>query len=124
VDVKKLIAVAVREQIARRIEELGLKVQNIEQRIERGAAPAPARTGPRRVDVLSQPAKAPTGPPAGKSSAPPREIPARLRAILGPDWKAIRQRYEATHSVKQTAAEFEVSINTLKARIRREGWGQ
>jgi hypothetical protein len=55
---------------------------------------------------------------------PPRAIPARLRAILGPDWKAIRRHYAKTKSIKQTAANFDVPINTLKARIRREGWSK
>jgi hypothetical protein len=27
-----------------------------------------------------------------------------------------------TGSIKQTAAQFELSINSVKARIRREGW--
>jgi hypothetical protein len=54
----------------------------------------------------------------------PRAIPARLRAILGPDWKAIRRHYAKTKSIKQTAANFDVPINTLKARIRREGWNK
>jgi hypothetical protein len=54
----------------------------------------------------------------------PRAIPAKLRAILGPDWKAIRRHYAKTKSIKQTAANFDVPINTLKARIRREGWNK
>jgi len=69
--------------------------------------------------------------PAGASTPskaerrePPRAIPAKLRAILGPDWKAIRRHYAKTKSIKQTAANFDVPINTLKARIRREGWSK
>lgn len=54
----------------------------------------------------------------------PRAFPAELRAILGPDWKVIRRHYAKTHSVKQTAAQFDVPINTLKSRIRREKWGR
>lgn len=65
-----------------------------------------------------------TAPPAAKRRAEIRPIPAPIRAILGPDWKAIRRRYRKDRSVKQTAAEFNVPINTLKARIRREGWGK
>ena len=55
---------------------------------------------------------------------PTKPIPAKLRAILGPDWKAIRRHYAKTKSIKQTAANFDVPINTLKARIRREGWSK
>lgn len=62
--------------------------------------------------------------PTVKRRAEIRPIPAPIRAILGPDWKAIKRRYRRDRSVKQTAAEFNVPVNTLKARIRREGWGK
>lgn len=134
IDVKKLVAAAVREQIARSMDGLALRVESVEQRIEKGAAlhGKAVSPGPKRVDVLSQSSPAPqkvsgnrnTGTPAEKNRAQQREIPEPLRAILGPDWKAIRAQYESTRSVKQTAAEFDVSVNTLKARIRREGWGR
>jgi uncharacterized protein YjcR len=32
--------------------------------------------------------------------------------------------YVRTRSLKQTAAQFDVPVNTLKARVRREGWGK
>ena len=38
------------------------------------------------------------------------------------DWKAVKRVYRRTGSIKQTAAQFELSINSVKARIRREGW--
>lgn len=63
-------------------------------------------------------------PSKNQRCEPPRAIPAQLRAILGPDWKAIRRHYAKTKSIKQTAANFDVPINTLKARIRREGWSK
>ena len=69
-------------------------------------------------------ASAVTPPPEPKRREPTRPIPAQLRAILGPDWKAIRSHYRKTRSIKQTAAHFDVPVNTLKARIRREGWAK
>lgn len=39
------------------------------------------------------------------------------------DWKVVKRLYLRTRSIKQTAAHFELSPNTVKARIRREGWG-
>lgn len=65
-----------------------------------------------------------THPPPIERQELPRAFPAELRAILGPDWKVIRRHYAKTHSVKQTAAQFDVPINTLKSRIRREKWGR
>ena len=38
------------------------------------------------------------------------------------DWKAVKRLYRRTGSIKQAAAQFELSINSVKARIRREGW--
>ena len=40
------------------------------------------------------------------------------------DWKAVKKLYLRTRSVKQTAAHFELSPNSVKARCRREGWGK
>jgi hypothetical protein len=40
----------------------------------------------------------------------------------GTDWRAVRRFYKQTRSPKQTAAHFDLSINTVKARVRREGW--
>jgi hypothetical protein len=38
------------------------------------------------------------------------------------DWRAVKRVYRRTGSLKQTAAQFELSVNSVKARIRREGW--
>ena len=65
-----------------------------------------------------------TDTPEPKRHAETRPIPAPIRAILGPDWRAIKRRYKKDRNVKQTAAEFNVSVNTLKSRIRREGWAK
>ncbi len=82
-----------------------------------GGANGPEPSAPKRFDAAT-----PT-PEAGRRE-PTRPIPAQLRAILGPDWKTIRQHYRKTRSIKQTAAHFDVPLNTLKARIRREGWNK
>ena len=38
------------------------------------------------------------------------------------DWKAVKRVYRRTGSIKQAAAHFELSVNSVKARCRREGW--
>jgi len=38
------------------------------------------------------------------------------------DWKAVKRFYCDCHSPSKTAEEFGLSVNTVKARIRREGW--
>lgn len=40
------------------------------------------------------------------------------------DWSAVRAFYEDCRSIKATAEKFRLNANTLKARIRREGWGK
>ncbi|MFQ3577774.1 MAG: hypothetical protein SNJ52_02035 [Verrucomicrobiia bacterium] len=42
----------------------------------------------------------------------------------GPDWNAIREFYKACKSPKAVAEQFGISINTVKARMRREGWAK
>ena len=74
---------------------------------------------PQRFDPIGA-----SPPSKNQRREPTKPIPAKLRAILGPDWKAIRRHYAKTKSIKQTAANFDVPINTLKARIRREGWSK
>ena len=74
---------------------------------------------PQRFDPIGA-----SSPSKAERREPTKPIPAKLRAILGPDWKAIRRHYAKTKSIKQTAANFDVPINTLKARIRREGWSK
>lgn len=54
--------------------------------------------------------------------APTEPLTQSRNPYCGPDWDSIRLRYLATGGVKQTAAEFNVSVNTLKSRMRREGW--
>lgn len=45
-------------------------------------------------------------------------------ASLAPltDWKAVKTFYSKCHSPSKTAEEFGLSVNTVKARRRREGW--
>jgi hypothetical protein len=42
----------------------------------------------------------------------------------GPDWNALREFYRTCKSPKAVAEQFGVSINTVKARMRREGWAK
>ena len=120
IDIPKLVGSAVKAMT-------GTALEGIEQRMSRLEKDKPTeRFNPlstSRYRTFNDP-EGNTAPPAAKRRAETRPIPAPIRAILGPDWKAIRRRYRKDRSVKQTAAEFNVPVNTLKARIRREGWGK
>ena len=120
IDIPKLVGSAVKAMT-------GTALEGIEQRMSRLEKDKPTeRFNPlstSRYRTFNDP-EGNTATPAVKRRAEIRPIPAPIRAILGPDWKAIRRRYRKDRSVKQTAAEFNVPINTLKARIRREGWAK
>ena len=60
---------------------------------------------------------------AAKPKRKRRGRPAVTTAGTAVDWKAVKRHYLRTRSYKQTAAHFELSPNTVKARCRREGWG-
>jgi len=119
-DIPKLVGSAVKAMT-------GTALEGIEQRMTRLEKDKPTeRFNPlstSRYRTFNDP-EGNTATPAAKRRAETRPIPAPIRAILGVDWKAIKRRYRKDRSVKQTAAEFNVPVNTLKARIRREGWAK
>ena len=116
-DIPKLVGSAVKAMT-------GTALEGIEQRMARLEKDKPTE----RFNPLSTSRYRTFNDPEGNTATPAAkwraEIPAPIRAILGVDWKAIKRRYRKDRSVKQTAAEFNVPVNTLKARIRREGWGK
>lgn len=126
-----LIRQIVAEQMANSVVERGGKRQvDIEALVRRaveststvGAAEqrqAPHAPASNRRDPLSDPA-----PQATRGRASTRGNPEPPRAFTGPDWKSIKRVYLRTRSLKQTAGQFDVPVNTLKARARREGWGK
>lgn len=128
VDVKKLVSATVKALTGGALAEM-------EQRLERLEGRSGSERPTRRFDPLAAVEPAPANPPEEAvddqpdipeepASAEIRPIPSEIRAILGPDWAKIKVHYRRTRSIKQTAAKFNVSPNTLKARIRREGWGK
>ena len=78
---------------------------------------------PVRFDAFAQPTT-----PAVVERILPQEPPTRERRRRarvdrhGTDWDKVKRHYLRIRSIKQTAAHFELSPNTVKARIRREGW--
>jgi len=119
-DIPKLVGSAVKAMT-------GTALEGIEQRMSRLEKEKPTeRFNPlstSRYRTFNDP-EGNTATPAVKRRAEIRPIPAPIRAILGVDWKAIKRRYRKDRCVKRTAAEFNVPVNTLKARIRREGWAK
>jgi len=116
--IRPLASAAVREQLTSLRDQVAA--------VSRGpAAETPA--GPQRFDAFNaqSPADQIVPPPPSQAPTPPRtkrvSITTEGKLI---DWKPVKRLYLRTRSIKQTAAHFELSPNTLKARIRREGWGE
>lgn len=101
------------EALVRRAVESTSTVGAVEQKAQVAAPSA------NRRDPLSD-----TAPQAARGRASMRGNPKPSRAVAGPDWRAIKRVYLRTRSLKQTAGQFDVPVNTLKARVRREGWGK
>jgi hypothetical protein len=77
---------------------------------------------PQRFDAFTPAVDQIIGTP---TSTPPK--PRRKRTSVTTngtlvDWKAVKRLYRRTGSIKQAAAQFKLSVNSVKARIRREGW--
>ena len=106
------------------------KFRPIEQRLaalegRQTAAPATGANGApsnssRRFDAFQHDstrsgASAPTA--STERTTPPLPAPQPTT-----DWRAVKKLYKQNRSPKQTAAHFDLSVNTVKARARREGW--
>ncbi|HPA20537.1 MAG TPA: hypothetical protein PLU30_22490 [Verrucomicrobiae bacterium] len=113
VDVPRLLDAAVEHRLA----PLTARVEALEAARGRTGA-ANASQSANRFDAFTPPTPAPANAAITGDNA------AQRRAITGPNWREIRAHYRRTRSPKQTAALFNVPLNTLKARIRREGWSR
>lgn len=105
--IRPLASAAVREQLA------SLRMSQAQE--EPPAAPQRFDAFATAADQIVPPAPAPATRRAKRTSV---TVDGKLV-----DWKAVRKFYLRCRSLKQTAAHFELSPNTVKARVRREGWG-
>ena len=104
-------------------EEVRSQLANMREQIATASRAAPAATpeGPQRFDAFAAAPVAAAEPAARRSRRTRPTVVVNGESV---DWKAVKRLYMRTRSIKQTAAHFELSPNTVKARIRREGWGQ
>lgn len=85
------------------------------------------QASPGRYDAFAdaaepEPTPAETKPTKAKASKPAKKVG---NPGHGDDhWSQVRVHWEECRSVKQTADHFGLSPNTLKTRIRREGWSK
>ncbi len=60
--------------------------------------------------------------PAARAPRPRKARQVSGRTVADVNWAMVRRFYSRNKSPKQTAAHFDLSLNTVKARIRRENW--
>ena len=77
---------------------------------------------PQRFDAFTPAVDQIIGTPTSPPPKPRRKLTSVTTNGTLVDWKAVKRLYRRTGSIKQTAVQFELSINSVKARIRREGW--
>jgi hypothetical protein len=129
-------------------EEIRQQLATLRDQISAISTPAPASASesPRRYDAFTAATEVPvedhtlggevmfkprrngasravkaTKPGASAKLRTPR--PAETTDGRRIDWRAVKRLYRQNRSHKQTAAHFELSVNSVKARCRREGWG-
>jgi hypothetical protein len=116
IDVSKIVGDAANVAVTNRLRPIEQRLAALESsRTATGANSTPIRrfdafsretTRSREVDTTANKARSQADPPPEP----------------GTDWRAVKKFYKQTRSPKQTAARFDLSINTVKARVRREGW--
>jgi hypothetical protein len=88
--------------------------------VQTAEAAPPAK--PQRFDAFTPAVDQIIGTPTSPPPKPRRKLTSVTTNGTVVDWKAVKRVYRRTGSIKQAAAQFELSINSVKARIRREGW--
>jgi hypothetical protein len=109
------------EQMLRPIASEAVREQLATLRTVQTAEAAPPPT-PQRFDAFTPAVDQIIGTPTPALTKPRRKLTSVTTNGTLVDWKAVKRMYRRTGSIKQTAAQFELSINSVKARIRREGW--
>jgi hypothetical protein len=123
IDVSKIVGDAANVAVSDKFRPIEQRLAALEGR--QTAAPANGANGTpsntsRRFDAFQRDstrsgAAAPTA--STVRTTPPLPAPQPTT-----DWRAVKKLYKQNRSPKQTAAHFDLSINTVKARARREGW--
>ncbi len=120
IDVSKIVGDAANVAVSDRLRPLEQRLAALESsRASTGANSTPSR----RFDAFSREStrssEAATTAPTARSA---RNAAPEPEPETGTDWRAVKKLYKQTRSPKQTAVHFDLSINTVKARVRREGW--
>jgi hypothetical protein len=109
------------EQMLRPIASEAVREQLATLRTVQTAEAAPPAT-PQRFDAFTPAVDQIIGTATPALTKPRRKLTSVTTNGTLVDWKAVKRLYRRTGSIKQAAAQFKLSVNSVKARIRREGW--
>ncbi len=118
IDVSKIVGDAANVAVSDKFRPIEQRLAALEGRQNAAPAAGAHSTSSRRFDAFQRDStrsrEADTSATNGRSAETP------LPDVT--DWRAVKRFYKHCRSPKQTAAHFDLSINTVKARVRREGW--
>jgi hypothetical protein len=120
IDVSKIVEDAANVAVADRLRPIEQRLASLESsRTAAGGNSTPIR----RFDAFSrEPTRSREAAATASNGPSARNVAPEPTFEPGTDWRAVKKFYKQTRSPKQTAARFDLSINTVKARVRREGW--
>ena len=123
IDVSRIVNDAANVAVSDKFRPIEQRLAALEGRQTAAHAASPNgthSTSSRRFDAFQRDSTrsraADTSATNGRSAEPETPLPEVT------DWRAVKRFYKHCRSPKQTAAHFDLSINTVKARVRREGW--
>ena len=123
IDVSRIVNDAANVAVSDKFRPIEQRLAALEGRqtaIHAASANGAPSTSSRRFDAFQRDStrsrEAELSATNGRSVEPEAPLPAMT------DWRAVKRFYKHCRSPKQTAAHFDLSINTVKARVRREGW--
>ena len=123
IDVSKIVGDAANVAVADRLRPIEQRLAALEGR--QTAAPATGANGAhsntsRRFDAFQRDSTRPRE--AASTASNVRPAPPVPAPQPGTDWRAVKKLYKQNRSPNQTAAHFDLSVNTVKARALRVGW--
>lgn len=120
IDVSRIVNDAANVAVGDKFRPIEQRLAALEGRQTASSTNGAHSTSSRRFDAFQRDSTRSREPDTsatnGRSAEPETPLPATT------DWRAVKRFYKHCRSPKQTATHFDLSVNTVKARVRREGW--
>ena len=120
IDVSRIVNDAANVAVSDKFRPIEQRLAALEGRPTAAPANGANSTPSRRFDAFQRDST--RSGAAAPTASTVRTVPPLPAPQPTTDWRAVKKLYKQNRSPKQTAAHFDLSINTVKARARREGW--